>query len=71
VIGLGTGVGTGGGTVVGIGVDAVDVDRLRTVMARRSGMADRLFTDGSGATPSGPPTRSPGWPPGSPPRRRP
>jgi len=46
VIGLGTGVGTGGGTVVGIGVDAVDVDRLRTVMARRSGMADRLFTDG-------------------------
>jgi holo-[acyl-carrier protein] synthase len=40
------GVGTGGGTVVGIGVDAVDVGRLRTVMARRSGMADRLFTDG-------------------------
>jgi holo-[acyl-carrier protein] synthase len=40
------GLGTGGGTVVGIGVDAVDVDRLRTVMGRRSGMADRLFTDG-------------------------
>ena len=46
MIGLGTGVGTGGGPVVGIGVAAVDVDRLRTVMARRSGMADRLFTDG-------------------------
>ncbi len=41
-----TGAGTVGGPVVGIGVDAVDVGRLRTVMARRAGLADRLFTDG-------------------------
>jgi holo-[acyl-carrier protein] synthase len=46
VIGVGTGTGAVPGTVVGIGVDAVDVARLRTVMARRSGMAARLFTDG-------------------------
>jgi len=34
------------GPVVGIGVDAVDVDRFRAVLARRPAMADRLFTDG-------------------------
>jgi holo-[acyl-carrier protein] synthase len=34
------------GSVVGIGVDAVEVDRLRTVLARRPGMARRLFTPG-------------------------
>jgi len=37
------------GPVVGIGVDAVDVERLRTVLGRRSGMAGRLFTDGERA----------------------
>jgi holo-[acyl-carrier protein] synthase len=30
--------------VVGIGVDAVDVDRFREVLARRPGLAERLFT---------------------------
>jgi holo-[acyl-carrier protein] synthase len=34
------------GSVVGIGVDAVEVDRLRTVLGRRPGMARRLFTPG-------------------------
>ncbi len=34
------------GTVVGVGVDAVDVDRFRRVLARRVHLADRLFTGG-------------------------
>jgi holo-[acyl-carrier protein] synthase len=33
------------GTVIGIGIDAVDVDRLRATLVRRPGMAGRLFTD--------------------------
>jgi holo-[acyl-carrier protein] synthase len=33
------------GRVRGIGIDAVDVDRFRTVLARRPGLAGRLFTD--------------------------
>jgi holo-[acyl-carrier protein] synthase len=33
------------GHVRGIGVDAVDVARFRTVLARRPGLARRLFTD--------------------------
>jgi len=32
--------------VVGVGVDAVDLDRLRRVLARRAHMATRLFTGG-------------------------
>jgi holo-[acyl-carrier protein] synthase len=32
------------GTIVGIGVDAVDVARLRQVLARRPGFAARFFT---------------------------
>jgi len=43
---IGAGAGPGSGPVVGIGVDAVDVDRLRTVLGRRVGLADRLFTAG-------------------------
>ncbi len=31
-------------TVVGVGVDAVDVDRFRRVLERRTHLADRLFT---------------------------
>jgi holo-[acyl-carrier protein] synthase len=31
--------------VKGIGIDAVDVDRFRTVLARTPGVARRLFTD--------------------------
>jgi holo-[acyl-carrier protein] synthase len=34
------------GTVVGVGVDAVDVDRFRRVLARRVRLAHRLFTGG-------------------------
>jgi holo-[acyl-carrier protein] synthase len=34
-----------GGRVRGIGVDAVDVARFRMVLARRPGLARRLFTD--------------------------
>ncbi len=35
--------------VVGVGVDLVDVDRFRRVLARRPGLADRLFTAGERA----------------------
>ena len=34
------------GRVVGIGVDAVDVDRYRRVLARTPGIAERTFTTG-------------------------
>src|SRR5439155_26934106 len=34
----------GGGNVVGVGIDAVDVDRFRTVLGRRRGFAERVFT---------------------------
>ena len=33
-----------GGEVVGVGIDAVDVERFRTVLGRRQGFADRIFT---------------------------
>jgi holo-[acyl-carrier protein] synthase len=35
--------------VIGIGVDAVDIERFRTVLARRPNMAQRLFTEGERA----------------------
>jgi len=35
--------------VVGVGVDAVDVDRFRIALNRRPRLADRLFTDGERA----------------------
>lgn len=41
-----TGAGPG---VVGVGVDAVDVDRFRRALARRPALADRMFTDGERA----------------------
>ena len=34
------------GSVVGVGVDAVDIERLRAVLARRRHLAVRLFTPG-------------------------
>lgn len=33
-----------GGAVVGVGIDAVDVERFRAALARRPRLADRLFT---------------------------
>jgi holo-[acyl-carrier protein] synthase len=32
--------------VIGLGIDAVDVDRFENVLARSPRMAERLFTDG-------------------------
>jgi holo-[acyl-carrier protein] synthase len=37
------------GAVVGVGVDAVDLDRFRRVLGRRAHLADRLFTAGERA----------------------
>jgi phosphopantetheinyl transferase (holo-ACP synthase) len=37
------------GAVVGVGVDAVDLDRFRRVLERRVHLADRLFTAGEQA----------------------
>lgn len=31
--------------MLGIGIDAVDIDRFRAVLERRPGLADRLFTE--------------------------
>jgi len=42
-------VGMVGGGVVGVGIDAVDIDRLRTVLGRRRHLAERLFTSGERA----------------------
>jgi holo-[acyl-carrier protein] synthase len=35
--------------VIGIGVDLVEVDRMRTVLARTPTMAEKLFTEGERA----------------------
>ncbi|MDQ1364161.1 MAG: holo-[acyl-carrier protein] synthase [Acidimicrobiaceae bacterium] len=35
--------------MIGLGIDAVDIGRFRTVLARRPGMAERLFTAGERA----------------------
>lgn len=35
--------------MIGLGIDAVDIARFRTVLARRPGMAERLFTAGERA----------------------
>lgn len=32
-------------TVIGIGIDAIDVERFRTVLERRPRLAERVFTD--------------------------
>ena len=39
--------------MVGIGIDAVEVDRFRRVLGRRPGLAGRLFTDGERAGTAG------------------
>jgi holo-[acyl-carrier protein] synthase len=33
------------GDILGVGVDAVDIDRFREVLARRPGLVERMFTD--------------------------
>jgi len=33
-----------GGEVIGVGIDAVDVERFRTVLGRRGRFAERIFT---------------------------
>jgi holo-[acyl-carrier protein] synthase len=38
-----------GAVIVGLGVDAVDVPRMRRVLERRPGLLDRLFTEGERA----------------------
>ncbi len=35
--------------MIGLGIDAVDIGRFRTVLARRPGLAERLFTAGERA----------------------
>jgi len=35
--------------VIGVGIDAVDVDRFARLLARRPGMVERLFTEGERA----------------------
>lgn len=37
------------GAVVGIGVDLVDVERMRATIARTPGIVERVFTDGEAA----------------------
>jgi holo-[acyl-carrier protein] synthase len=44
-----TGDGGLAGPVLGIGIDAVDVERFRRVLGRRAGLAERLFTHGEQA----------------------
>ena len=39
--------------MIGIGIDAVDVDRFGRILARRPSMVDRLFTEGERAVGSG------------------
>jgi holo-[acyl-carrier protein] synthase len=39
--------------VIGIGIDAVDIGRFRTVLGRRPGLAERLFTTGERAYAAG------------------
>ena len=35
--------------MIGIGIDAVEIDRFRAVLTRRPGIGDRLFTEGERA----------------------
>jgi holo-[acyl-carrier protein] synthase len=39
--------------VIGLGIDAVDIDRFRRVLARRPALAERLFTTGERAYAAG------------------
>jgi holo-[acyl-carrier protein] synthase len=40
------GMGLRVGTVTGVGIDAVDIERFRLLLARRASIAARLFTEG-------------------------
>ncbi|HEV8624723.1 MAG TPA: holo-ACP synthase [Acidimicrobiia bacterium] len=42
-----------GGEVVGVGIDAVDVERFRIVLDRRQGFAERIFTPAERAEAAG------------------
>ena len=44
-------------TVIGVGIDAVDVPRLADMLARRPGMASRLFTEDEERAAGGSPSR--------------
>jgi len=46
-----------GSVVVGVGIDAVDVERFALMLGRRRGLADRLFTDVEQADGGGSPAR--------------
>jgi holo-[acyl-carrier protein] synthase len=39
--------------VIGVGIDAVDVERFASMLARRPGLAERLFTDGERTSAAG------------------
>lgn len=39
--------------MIGLGIDAVDISRFRTVLARRPGLEERLFTAGERAYAAG------------------
>lgn len=41
--------GAAGGFVVGVGIDAVDIERFRSVLARRPRLAERVFSPGERA----------------------
>ena len=63
--------GVGVDAVIGVGIDLVDIERFREVLARRPSMRQRLFTDGErrlAAGRDGP--RAGAWRRGSRPRRR-
>jgi holo-[acyl-carrier protein] synthase len=44
-------------SVIGVGIDAVDVPRLAAMLARRPGLAPRLFTEGEALAAAGSPSR--------------
>ena len=59
------------GSVIGVGIDLVDVDRFRVSLSRTPSMAERLFTEGERAyaeTANDPAPSA--TPPASRPRRR-
>ena len=58
------------GSVVGIGIDAVDIDRLRAVLVRRRHLEERLFTRGERAYAHQAADPVPRLLPASPPRRQ-
>ncbi len=40
-------------SVIGVGIDAVDVERFRAMIERRDGLVARLFTEGEAAAAAG------------------